>query len=172
MIKLVRPTIKYRRSFLVAVKEFQKEGRYKGIESKQLPKRFAGFVRKLKDYARGIDLPKEYIPESIYWLVDGDKFIGRVSVRHRLTEKLRKEGGNIGYEIRPAARRKGYGKKILKLSLPKALRLGIKKALVTCDDDNIGSRKIIKANGGILKEKIKYKGKIVRHYWISIMEKE
>jgi len=168
MIKLIRPFIKYRQSFLEAVREYHREGRNKDIESRQSPKQFAEFVKKLRDQEKGINLPKGYVPASIYWLVNGNKFIGRVSLRHRLTEKLRKEGGHIGYEIRPSERRKGYGKKILRLALQKTSRLSIKKALVTCDDNNIGSWKIIEANGGILQNKIRQEKKLVRRYWIMI----
>lgn len=169
MIKLIKPSIKYRQSFLKAAIEFHKEGRNKDIDSNQSSKQFAEFVRKLKNQGRGIDLPKGYVSASIYWLVNNGKFIGRFSVRHRLsTEKLRKEDGHIGYEIRPSERRKGYGKKILELALKKASSIGIKKALITCDNNNIGSRKIIEANGGILQKKIKIKSNLIRHYWIII----
>lgn len=168
MIRLTKPSIKYRQSFLEATREAHKEGRNKNIDSKQSPKQFAEFVKKLRSQEKDIDLPKGYVPATIYWLVDNEKFIGRVSVRHRLIEKLRKEGGHIGYEIRPSERNRGYGKKILKMALRKTLRLGIKKALVTCDDDNIGSWKIIEANGGILQDKIQVKNKLVRRYWIKI----
>ncbi len=168
MIKLIRPSIKYRQSFLEAVREYQKEGRNKDIESRQSLKQFAEFVEKLRNQEKDIGLPKGYVPASIYWLVDRNKFMGRVSVRHRLTEKLRKEGGHIGYEIRPSERRKSYGKMILRLALQKTSRLGIKKALVTCDNDNIGSWKIIVGNGGVRQTRIRQKKKLVRRYWIKI----
>jgi predicted acetyltransferase len=35
---------------------------------------------------------------------------------------------------------------------PVAAGLGIDPALVTCDLDNIGSRKVIEANGGVLED--------------------
>ena len=60
----------------------------------------------------------------------------------------------IGYGILPSERKKGYGKLILKLSLEECKKLGINKVLVTCVDSNIGSKKIIEANGGILENKI------------------
>ncbi len=165
-MRLVKPTTKYQKSFLQAVKESHKEGRNKDIESKQSPKQFAEFVKKLRDQEKRV--PKGYVLQSVFWLVDRNKFIGRVSVRHNLTKRLREEGGHIGYEIRPSERRKGYGKKILKLGLRKTLQLDIKKALVTCDDDNVGSQKIIEANGGILQDKIRKGEKLVRRYWIKI----
>jgi predicted acetyltransferase len=38
---------------------------------------------------------------------------------------------------------------MLSAALPVAARLGINMALVTCDVDNVASRRVIEANGGI-----------------------
>ena len=171
MIRLVKPSIKYRASFLEAQKEFEKEGR--GEEAfKKLNNDFPAFIKMLRNQEKGKDLPKGYVPASVYWLVDGSKFIGKVSIRHKLTPVLRNYGGHIGYEIRPSERKKGYGTKILALSLEESKKLGLKKILITCNETNIGSKKIIEKNGGIFKNKIKAdsvdKGRITLRYWINI----
>lgn len=62
----------------------------------------------------------------------------------------------------------GFGNKILEQALSEAKKLGIKKVLLTCDDDNIGSAKIIEGNGGVLENKIDVEGKTKRRYWIEI----
>jgi predicted acetyltransferase len=79
-------------------------------------------------------------------------------------------GGHIGYEIRPVKRRQGYGTEILRLGLEKARELGLRKVLVTSDEDNIGSRKIIEHNGGIFENAIEIEGDPVQklRYWIDI----
>ena len=64
-------------------------------------------------------------------------------------------GGHIGYWVRPSERGRGYGKLMLRLALPKARRLGIHNALVTCDLGNTASRKVIEANGGVFKNQVK-----------------
>ena len=77
------------------------------------------------------------------------------NIRIRLTDNLLRYGGNIGYGINPIYWNKGYGKEILRLGLLKAKDLILEdKVLMTCDDDNIGSYKIIEDNGGILENKI------------------
>jgi predicted acetyltransferase len=102
-----------------------------------------------------LNLPAGWVPDSTYWLVDNDKTVlGRVSIRHRLTEKLTQRGGHIGYYIRPAYRCKGYGTLICKLGLEKARELGIKRALITCDKTNIASNRIIRKNGGTLENEV------------------
>lgn len=108
------------------------------------------------------------MPASTRWLVDDGEFIGRVSVRHQLTEKLLQEGGHIGYGIRPSKRKMGYGTKILELALPLAKSLVIDKALLTCNDENLGSQKIIEKNGGVLENKVQLPTKLERRYWISL----
>jgi predicted acetyltransferase len=42
--------------------------------------------------------------------------------------------------------------------------------LVTCDDDNIGSRKIIEKNGGVFEGLVKNTREMVakRRYWIEL----
>jgi len=172
MIRLVKPNIKYKKSFLEAQEEFKKEDRQED-KLKKLDDNFLAYIKLLKNQEKGKDLPNGYVPASVYWLIDGNKFIGKVSIRHKLTESLKKWGGHIGYEIRPSERRKGYGVKILALSLKKAKQLGFKKVLVTCNEDNIGSKKIIEKNGGIFENKIKVSsgkdlGKIKVRYWINI----
>jgi len=45
--------------------------------------------------------------------------------------------------------------------------MGITDILITCDDDNIGSQKIIEANNGILQDTIdNERGVLTRRYWI------
>lgn len=151
-MKLIKPTIYYKDSYLSAIREFQKEERHTDLHITELEKNFSDYTTRLNNHAKGIDLPEGYVPESVFWLIDHYEYIGNVSIRHMLTDNLMKVGGHIGYEIRPSKRKQGYGKTILALVLPEVKKLGIKKALVTCDETNIGSQKIIEANGGILED--------------------
>jgi predicted acetyltransferase len=167
MLQLVKPSMKYKESFLEAAKEFSTDPgtgfTFNGPEGS-----FEEFLATMEQQEKGINLPEGHVPQTKLWLVDKDKFLGLVKIRHELNKALLIKGGHIGYGIRPTERNKGYGNKILELALPVAKSLGIKKALVTCDDDNIGSAKIIENNGGILENKIEFEGKLRRRYWIEI----
>ncbi len=165
---LVRPSLAYKDSFLEAVKEGVSESFYKELDILDVQQNFAKYVKYLSDKAEGINLREGYVPASTFWFIKNGKFIGRIDIRHKLNEKLLKEGGHIGYGIRPSERSKGYGNKILKLGLEEAKKIGIKKALITCDDDNEPSIRIIENNGGVLENKIKIEGKLKRRYWIEI----
>lgn len=140
------------------------------LKISDLQNNFAEYIEKLLSESEGENLPEGYVPQTTYWLIDNDEFIGRVSIRHTLTESLLKEGGHIGYDIRPSKRNMGYGKRILELSLPKAKELEIDKVLVTCNETNTGSKKIIEANGGILENSIEMgEGKPAKlRYWILL----
>ncbi len=170
MAYLAKPSIKYKRSYLEGLKEFQDEGREAEYNYKEVKSDFENFVLKLNNQTKGIGLPEGWVPATHFWLIDKDEYIGNISIRHKLNDNLIRVGGHIGYSIRPSKRNMGYGITILKLSLPEVKKLGIDKALVTCDETNIGSKKIIEANGGIL-ENIKEQGEgkpRKLRYWIKI----
>lgn len=92
------------------------------------------------------------VPSTTYWLYADGKPVGFGSIRHFLTDALRKAGGHIGYGIAPKYREKGYGKKILGLLLAEASRLGIDRVLVTIQLNNAASKAVALANGGVITE--------------------
>ncbi|MFA5934659.1 MAG: GNAT family N-acetyltransferase [Candidatus Paceibacterota bacterium] len=169
MIQLVKPQLKYKDSFYEAIAEFEKEEKgysdfFNGFENK-----FDEFILKLENAEKGIGLEEGYVPYTYMFLVDDDKYIGTVSIRHKLNDILKKEGGHIGYDVRPSERRKGYGTMILKLSLLIAKQIGLDRVMITCDDNNVASWKIMEKNGAVLDEKYDYKGRFKRRYWIDII---
>lgn len=150
--QLVTPNEKYMASFIEAQNEFLAEPkRILSDHADFFPEKESveQFINRITGYAQGLNLPQEdWVPETILWLIEDDTFIGKISIRHRLTEYLRQFGGNIGYEIRPAKRKMGYGSLILKLGLIEAKKLGISDVLITCNATNMGSKRIIEKNGG------------------------
>ncbi|TFG47244.1 MAG: GNAT family N-acetyltransferase, partial [Candidatus Brocadiia bacterium] len=111
-----------------------------------------------------------WVPANTYWLICEDRIVGTCNLRHELNDFLKNFGGHVGYSIRPTERGKGYGNLILGLSLEKARDLGIKRVLVTCDDNNIASARVIENNGGKLADKIKKDDTevLLRRYWIDL----
>jgi len=146
MQRLVKPSVRYQRSYLAALAESRHE---RQVTKLPRPKgSFTDFVVMYQDMERGKNLQKGYVPATMYWLVSGTRFIGWICIRHRLTPRLRTFGGHIGYWIRPSERKKGFGTLMLRLGIRKAKALGIKKILIMCNQSNRGSRRIIEANGG------------------------
>jgi predicted acetyltransferase len=162
MPELVQPTVLVRESFLAALEEFRAEGRLGSddrtglaFETRDLPRdadepRFAHQVELLRERALEEGRrPEGWVPDTLLWYVDGSEWIGRLDIRHRLNDMLLEVGGHIGYDVRPSMRRRGYATTMLREALPIAAGLGIDPALITCRVDNVGSRKVIEANGGV-----------------------
>ncbi len=109
-MKLIQPSLKYKQSFIDAVGEYQSDSvedrrdDYIKLNIKELEANFPGYIEGIILQSSGQNLTKGYVPQTTFWLVDKDEYIGRVSIRHELTEFLRKEGGHIGYDIRPSKR--------------------------------------------------------------------
>ncbi len=166
--QLSLPDVRFKDSYLSALVEYHKEGRF--LEHKEeIANDFPAFVEKEKSKSRGENLPEGFVPETEYWLVDGDEYIGGLNIRHRLSDHLREIGGHIGYSIRPSKRKQGYGKLILKLGIEKAKEMGFEKVLLTCDVTNDGSRKIIEGNGGVLENVVPHEGNPDKaRFWIDI----
>ena len=131
MLKLEKPSAEYKNSFIEAVKEFEVRGEDFYLHEKKPSDDFNEVLQKIRRYEKGINLPADRVPQTELWLVDGKKFIGWVKIRHKLNENLLLQGGHIGYIIRSSERKKGYGTKILELTLPVAKKLGIYNIFIT-----------------------------------------
>jgi predicted acetyltransferase len=170
-MKLIVPSLKYKDSFLNALVEFEKTseaGFWKFPD--ETPRTIEAYVERIINHATGIDLPANWVPCTSYWLIDNGRFVGHINIRHRLNDFLTNVAGHIGYAIRPSMRRQGYGTAILKLALPKAAGLGLDRVLLTCDESNPASRKIIERNNGIYKNSFEQKGDLPTklRFWIEL----
>ncbi|SDM59704.1 Predicted acetyltransferase [Bacillus sp. OK048] len=169
-LSLIKPTAALKDEYLSFYNEWveSKESMVPWVIKKD-PSNFEAMVQFLNDNEQGENLPQGWVPDSTFWLINQDKrILGVVNIRHQLTEFLLNSGGHIGYGIRPSERRKGYATKLLSLSLEKAKELGIRKALVVCNEDNTGSFKTIINNGGIPdSDFIEDDGNIIKRFWIE-----
>lgn len=150
---LSKPLDIYKDTYISSLEEFQKEGLNLKYDKSELISNFNKFIFELNQLETNPKIKNGKVKESTYWLIDNNEFIGRISIRHTLTPYLEKYDGNIGFEIKPSKRKKGYGKLILALGLDKAKNLGLDKVFIMCKDKNIASIKIIEENKGILLDK-------------------
>ncbi|MFM2024860.1 MAG: hypothetical protein RLZZ56_873 [Actinomycetota bacterium] len=128
---------------------------------------FDGYLARVLDSLNGKNLlPGRVASTFLLAEVDG-VIVGRSSIRHELNDWLSQFGGHIGYAVRPDFRRLGYASEILRQSLALAKDLGLEQVLMTCNDDNVGSIKVIEKHGGVLDNRVDDNGRWLRRYWID-----
>ncbi len=170
MFKLVKPTLSMEKEYVDYITEWEAtEEKIVPNAAKRDSMSFKELLTKWKEYESERMYEKGLVPSSIYFLMDEDKKIyGAIDIRHELNDYLLQYGGHIGYGIRPSQRRKGYASQMLTLALPISKKLGINKALITCDKSNVGSAKTIINNGGILENEVINENEITQRYWIEL----
>jgi predicted acetyltransferase len=132
--------------------------------------RFSDYLELLAQQRSGANLPADRIPSTFLFAFVGARIVGRVSIRHWLNESLERVGGHIGYVVVPEFRRRGYATEMLRQALELARQqLNIRRVLLTCDDDNVGSIRTIEKNAGKLADVITglELSKPKRRYWIA-----
>ena len=160
------PSRRCEASYREAVAESHREGRQLDIDLVGLD--FETLLGRLEAERRGENLPPGRVPQTTFWLELEQKYLGRAVIRHMLNETLLLIGGHIGYDIRPSERRHGYGTLALRLALPKARELGLERALITCDEENVASRRIIEGNGGLLENVAEHAGIRKLRFWVEL----
>lgn len=153
MLCLVAPSQRYLRSYADAFNESDAHS----ITSYPFSNpNICDVFEKFNNYRHERNLKPGRVGAHYFWLVDSqrDYFIGEIVIRHKLTESLEKYGGHIGYGVRFSEWNKGYGSLMLKLALPEAQKIGLTRILITCDDTNIASARVMEKNGFTLIDKL------------------
>ena len=131
-------------------------------------KPWATYLKELEDHRHGRNLPGRHVPGTFLLAAVGQEIVGRTSVRFMLNDFLAQRGGHIGYAVLPQHRRRGYATEILRQSLIIARAAGVGRVLVTCDEDNVGSRTVIESCGGVLDSAVNLDGvPPLLRFWID-----
>ena len=172
MIKLIMPNKEYLQSYIEAYNEYidNNISTYSFTDTSS-----CDIFDKFDRYRNERDLPPERVGADTFWMVDDEKryFIGEIAVRHRLNDALAQRGGHIGYGVRYSEWNRGYGTKMLSLALEKAKEMHISPVLITCNDDNFASARVMEKNGFVLGDKIIVsidgEDRLIRRYWKTIL---
>ncbi|RAI82132.1 GNAT family acetyltransferase [Macrococcoides goetzii] len=171
-LRLVRPTLHYKEDILRYQQEFNatKEVIH-GSSSLHKFEDFDEWFNKVQNSDNLERIPHGMVLATQFLCVNEDnKIVGMVNIRHYLNEYLLQIGGHVGYSVRPDERRKGIAKWMLQESLKFLKTKDVNQALVTCDYNNIGSKKTILACGGIYENSVHddHDDVDVERYWIEI----
>ena len=174
-MRLIEPISEYSRQIQAYRKEFLDCGDSMDgtshLRRMEDPEKWVDHCRLSKDPDK---VPEGSVPATQYMFVreEDHKIVGMLQIRHYFNAYLEKYGGHIGYSVAPSERRKGYASQMLKQALPKCKELGIDKVLITCIDDNIGSRKTILANSGVYESTVYEPDEKVNleRYWIDLLK--
>ena len=157
-VRLIEPCEEHMNTFLEAVEEFQalddgfggeRSSWYGTVRLDQLRTNFSLYISSLRELASKSVRGPHLVRQRRYWLMDGSDFVGQVTLRYELPED-KAISGNVGYEIRPSKRRLGYGRVAVRLALEEARESGMTQLTVTCDANNVASRKLIEEHLGVL----------------------
>ena len=172
-MKFVAPTMEYEKEIRAFRQEFLiSGGSMDGGLSLKRTENIADWIKLAEDCSKAETCPAKLVPQTqfIYVREDDNKVIGVIQIRHYLNEYLEKYAGHIGYSVCPSERRKSYATKMLRDALPECEKLGLRKVLVCCLDDNEGSRKTIVNNGGVYESTVYEPNSKVNleRYWITL----
>lgn len=131
---------------------------------------FQEYITALNRYEDPDNLPPGKVLQKSFWFLnDANTLVGNSRLRLSLNEYFLNIGGHIGFDVSPEHRRKGYATEILRQTLMEAAKHDIDRVLVTCNEENILSRKVIEKNGGLLENVVieESTGKNILRFWID-----
>ena len=87
--------------------------------------------------------PVHNVPTYFFRMVhaDGLEEAGRINLRHASTPHIERYAGHVGFSVHPRYRGRRYASRALNLIIPLAKQLGLNPLWITCDPDNIPSRR-------------------------------
>jgi len=173
-IKLIEPTIEYEKDiwdFRQEILDSDDKDKFAGCGTLEICSSAKEWIENCKLISNKDTCPISKVPSNVYIAVriNDNKIVGIIDLRHHIDHPILSSwGGHIGYYVRPNERKKSYGKEMLRLNLINAQKLGIKKVLITCNQNNIASEKTIISNGGIFETLITVGEELMKRYWITL----
>ncbi|SCF08479.1 Predicted acetyltransferase [Micromonospora haikouensis] len=174
MVELIAPTVRLHDAWLDAHREWGPGVHEDGFglrpnDDVNSPAGFAAWVARLVEGPEaGGPTADRRVPCTYRWIVEDGRVLGGIALRHELTDFLLRVAGQIGYGIRPSARRRGLATWALGRMLDEARTLGLDRVLITCAVNNDASARTIERHGGVLDDVRVTELGPVRRYWVAL----
>jgi predicted acetyltransferase len=127
---------------------------------------FSTFYELLSQMKHGGYPTADIVPMDSYFIEREGRILGDLYIRSRLSARLEKFGGHIGYRVRPSERKRGVATTALRLALQKLASTGVERTLLTCRETNAASARVIEKCGGVRAENSETEYGIHWRYWI------
>src|SRR5215510_72572 len=100
------------------------------------------------------DPEREWLPTYHFKMMGADSstVIGNINLRIGSPDRIVLYRGHIGYSVKPEYRGHRYAARSVKLLMPLAAALGLNPLWITCDPDNLASRRTCELAGAELVE--------------------
>ncbi|GEM45224.1 GNAT family N-acetyltransferase [Deinococcus cellulosilyticus] len=167
---LIAPCLEYKDEFLNFLEDIQQEGLLKHLDLSWMGEHFEAYLQSVEDEQNPETVRPGRVPMTLFWMVDQGQVVGSISFRHELNDFLKEFGGHIGYEVARNHRGKGYGTLALQKVLEHARARGYERVMLTCDDSNLASSRVMEKNGGVLDRvyTVDHHPVPIRRYWIEL----
>ncbi len=164
MLQLVFPDISHKSEYLSIMKEWTPSSPWALFRWES----FEEFLQLAKDDIKDGNI--HGVPATLFFLInETQRILGAIQIRHHINlPNFMEYSGHIGYGIRPSERRKWYATEMLRLALMESRKLWLHRVLITCDDSNAASYRVIEVNWWIFDRYCEKDGIKRRRYWINL----
>lgn len=129
-LRLVRPSLRYFNSFLKRIHD-----------PKEPIEPVLGYLARAK--------ANNEAGEYEYWLIDGDQCLGRTRIYLEAKGRKKASVSHISlFEVRDPEKEVDIERRLITLSVRKAIQLGLNPVLVTCNATHYRFRKFLEKSGG------------------------
>ena len=175
VLKLINPTTELHAAWLASRDEWgggvhQPGSGLRSGDDTDSSAGFAAWVARLhREGDESLPPPTGLVHAAYWWIVDqDDTVLGAISLRYALNDFLLQVAGHIGYSVRASARGRGVAGWALGEVLGVARQRRFDAVLITCDEDNDASARVIEKHGGVLADVRDTPGGPKRRYWIAL----